>query len=183
MIEPAEREQADGTEPAAASWGEPRSKLVTWHDPMITAAGMAGLSGLEFVEALAQGRLAPPPIALLMNIRPVKVERGLVVAECQPDESVYNPIGMIHGGLLCTLADTVAGLAVHSTLDAGVGYTTIDIMVNFVRPVTLASGMLTATGQVVKPGRRIALATAEIADAAGKVVGTATSNCLIMPGE
>jgi uncharacterized protein (TIGR00369 family) len=75
----------------------------------------------------------------------------------------------------------VTGCAVHTTLDAGVGYTSVDITVNYLRPVTLDSGPLTATGRVVKPGRRIALATAEVQDRSGKLVATASSNCLIMP--
>jgi uncharacterized protein (TIGR00369 family) len=168
------------TEPG---WGEPRTKSVTWYDPAATMALGAGLPGLEFMTALAEGRIPPPPMALLMNMRPVKVERGLVVFECQPDESAYNPIGVVHGGLVCTLADSVAGCAVHTTLDAGVGYTSIGITVNFLRPVTLDSGTLTATGQVVKPGRRVATVTAEIRDAAGRLVATASSNCLVIaPG-
>jgi uncharacterized protein (TIGR00369 family) len=139
------------------------------------------MSGLQFMQALADGRVAPAPIALLLNMRPRQVEHGLVVFECAPDESVYNPIGVVHGGLVCTLADTVAGCAVHTTLDAGIGYTSIDITVNFLRPVTLESGVLVATGRVVKPGRSIALASAEVQDGAGRLVATATSNCLIMP--
>jgi uncharacterized protein (TIGR00369 family) len=166
--------------PVPAAWGNPRSKQVTWYDPARIAAGAAGLSGLEFITALAEGRIAPAPIAALLNMRPVRAERGLVVFECVPDESVYNPIGVVHGGLLCTLADSVAGCAVHTTLPAGTGYTSIDITVNYTRPVTLDSGTLTATGRVTKPGRRVALATAEITDAAGRLVATASSNCLVI---
>jgi uncharacterized protein (TIGR00369 family) len=166
--------------PVRTAWGKPRSKQVTWYDPATVAAGADGLSGLEFITALAEGRIAPPPIASLLNMWPVSVARGLVVFECVPDESVYNPIGVVHGGLLCTLADSVAGCAVHTTLDTGTGYTSIDITVNYARPVTLDSGTLTATGRVTKPGRRVALATAEITDAAGRLVATASSNCLII---
>ena len=103
--------------PVPAAWGKPRSKQVTWYDPARIAAGADGLSGLEFITALAEGRIAPAPIASLLNMRPVRAERGLVVFECVPDGSVYNPIGVVHGGLLCTLADSVAGCAVHTTLD------------------------------------------------------------------
>jgi uncharacterized protein (TIGR00369 family) len=166
--------------PVPPGWGRPRSKPVTWYDPAVTAAGAGGLSGLEFMTALAEGRLPPPPIASLLNMWPVKVERGLVVFECVPDESVYNPIGVVHGGLVCTLADSVAGCAVHTTLAAGTGYTSIDITVNYTRAVTLDSGTLTATGRVTKPGRRVALAAAEITDGAGRLVATATSNCLVI---
>ena len=88
------------------------------------------------MQALAGGRIPPPPIARLLGMWATKVDAGLVVFECTPDESVYNPIGMVHGGLLCTLADSAAGCAVHTTLDAGVGYSSIGINVNFLRPVT-----------------------------------------------
>jgi uncharacterized protein (TIGR00369 family) len=162
------------------SWGEVRSKEVTWYDPAGTVALGAGLSGLDFMRTMSAGRIPPPPIARLLDMWPTKIDVGLVVFECTPDESAYNPIGMIHGGLLCTLADSAAGCAVHTTLDAGVGYSSIDITVNFLRPVTLDSGTLVATGRVVKPGRRVATATAEIVDGAGKLVATASSNCLIM---
>jgi uncharacterized protein (TIGR00369 family) len=77
------------------------------------------MSGLEFIQAMAEGRVPSPPIAQLIGMRIVKVERGLVVFDCTPDESVYNPIGVVHGGLVCTLADTVTGCSVHTTLDAG----------------------------------------------------------------
>lgn len=172
---------ADPRQVPRLDWGEPRSKSVTWYPPEATVAAGAGLSGLEFMQALTDGRVPPAPIALLLNMRPRLVEHGLVVFECTPDDSVYNPIGVVHGGLLCTLADSVAGCAVHTTLGAGIGYTSIDITVNYLRPVTLESGVLVATGRVIKPGRRVALAAAEVHDGAGHLVATATSNCLIMP--
>jgi uncharacterized protein (TIGR00369 family) len=162
------------------AWGAPRSRVVTWYDQAATVAGGAGLSGLGFMQALMDGTIPPPPIALLLNMRPTKVGHGLAVFECTPDESVYNPIGLVHGGLVCTLADSAAGCAVHTTLEPGAGYTSIDITVNYLRPVTLASGTLVATGRVTKPGRRVALATAEVTDSAGRLVATATSNCLIL---
>jgi len=169
-----------GRPPQPAAWGPPRSKMVTWYDQATTVAGGAGLSGLGFMQALIDGKIPPPPIALLLNMRPTKVDHGLAVFECIPDESVYNPIGLVHGGLVCTLADSVAGCAVHTTLEPGARYTSIDITVNYLRPVTLASGTLIATGRVTKPGRRVALATADVTDGAGRLVATATSNCLIL---
>jgi uncharacterized protein (TIGR00369 family) len=154
--------------------------MVTWHDQAATAAGGAELSGLGFIQALIDGRIPPPPIALLLNMRPTRADHGLAIFECIPDESVYNPIGLVHGGLVCALADSAAGCAVHTTLEPGAGYTSIDITVNYLRPVTLATGTLVATGRVAKPGRRVALATAEVTDSAGRLVATATSNCLIL---
>ena len=163
-------------------WGPPRAKTVEWYDPAITAAAAAGtgLSGLEFLRAIRDGKLPPAPIAALMGFRPVEVEPGRVVFEGTPDESVYNPIGMVHGGYVCTLADTVAACAVHTTLEAGTIYTSIDLNVSYLRTVTLASSPIRAIGLVTKPGRRVAFASAEIVDSAGKVVATATGSCLIM---
>ena len=164
-------------------WGAPTSKTVEWYDPMITAAVVSSMSGLEFLRAIMEGELPPPPIASLLGFRPCKIEPGQVVFEGTPDESVYNPIGTVHGGLVCTLADTVAACAVHSTLPAGVRYTSIDLNVSYTRPVTKDSGSLRAIGTVVKPGRRVAFSSAEILDAAGKIVATATSSCLVMAAD
>ena len=166
---------------APEAWGDARSKTVTWWDPAITSSFSVGRTGLEFMRALLSGEAPPAPFAMLMGLYPVEVELGRVVFEAEPDESVYNPIGMVHGGVVCTLADSVAGCAVHTTLAAGVGYTSIDISVNFLRPVTLDSGRLRATGIVTKPGRKVALASVEIHDRADKLVATASSNCLIIP--
>ena len=151
-----------------------------WHDPSITAAAGATLNGLDFLRAIRDSVLPPPPIAMLLGMQMREIEIGRVVFECEPDESAYNPIGVVHGGLVCTLADTVAACAVHSTLDLGVSYTSIDLNVSYLRPVTSGSGILRATGHVTKPGRRVAFSRAEIVDEAGKLVATATSSCLVM---
>jgi uncharacterized protein (TIGR00369 family) len=167
----------------APEWGERASRLVEWHDPHLTASAGQSMSGLEFLGALMRGELAPAPIAQLMRFRPIELEVGRVVFAADPDESVYNPIGVVHGGYVATLADTVAACAVHSTLDAGQGYTSIDLNLRYLRPVTHESGTLIATGTILKPGRRVAVAEAEIVDGAGKLVASATSSCLVIPRE
>jgi uncharacterized protein (TIGR00369 family) len=164
----------------AADWGTPFSKVVQWYDPLVTAAAATGMSGLEFLRAIRDGKLPPAPIATLLGFYPVEIEEGRVVFEGTPDESVYNPIGLVHGGLVCALADTVAACAVHTTLPVGLAYTSIDLNVSYTRPVTKDSGPLRAVGTLVKPGRRVAFSKAEILDGRGKVVATATSSCLIM---
>ena len=169
------------TETAPESWGDPRSRTVTWHDPMVTAAGALQRSGLETMEAIRDGILPPPPIAMLMQMGVTTLEEGRVEFTCAVDESVYNPIGVVHGGLVCTLLDTVAGCAVHTTLPAGVGYTSIELKVNYLRAVHATSGPLTAIGRVIKPGRRVAFAEAEVLDAAGRSVATASSSLLVFP--
>src|SRR5450756_902348 len=118
--------------------------------------------GIDFLGAMQRGEVPPPPIALLLDFAICELEVGRVVFECTPDQSHYNPIGMVHGGLVCTLADTVIGCAVHTTLDLGLTYTSIDLNVSYLRPVTGSSGVLRATGRVTKPGRRVAFAAADI---------------------
>ena len=170
-------------EPAAAEpdWGEPRSRTVSWHDPSITALGALERSGLETMQAIRDGELPAPPIAQLMQFDIIDLAEGRVEFSCVLDESVYNPIGVVHGGLVCTLLDTVAGCAVHTTLPQGMAYTSIELKVNYLRAVHAHSGPLTAVGTVVKPGRRVAFAVGEVRDAAGRVVATATSSLLVFP--
>jgi uncharacterized protein (TIGR00369 family) len=167
--------------PIPADWGEPRSRTVTWHDPFVVAAGALERSGLEALEALRDGVLPPPPIARLFQMDVVSVAEGRVEFSCVVDESAYNPIGVVHGGLVCTLLDTVAGCAVHSTLPQGYGYTSIELKVSYLRALHASSGPLAAIGSVVKPGRRVAFAEGEVRDVEGRTVATASSSLLVFP--
>ncbi|MCU1594200.1 MAG: putative thioesterase [Frankiales bacterium] len=167
--------------PRMDSWGEPRSKTVTWYDPMATAAAGAELSGLDYLTAMVEGRLPRAPISGLLSFGISRVSKGEVTFTCEPDESAYNPIGVVHGGLVCTLLDSVTACAVHSTLDAGIGYTSLDISVSYLRPVTKDSGLLVARGWVTRAGRRAAFSQGEVTTPDGKVVATATSTCLVFP--
>ncbi|MGD0882683.1 MAG: PaaI family thioesterase [Acidimicrobiales bacterium] len=155
---------------------------MSWYDPSVTAAAAPATSGLDFLRTLRDGGLPRPPMAALLGMGIREVEPGRVVFEYEPDESVYNPIGMVHGGVVCTLADTVIGCAVHTTLGPGVGYTSIDLQVGYLRPLTVATGVVVATGLVVKPGRRVAFARAEVADAGGRLLAEASGTCLIIDG-
>jgi uncharacterized protein (TIGR00369 family) len=163
-------------------WGTPRSRTVTWHDPAVTAAAAPSMSGVDFLRAIGDGDLPLPPMANLFGMRMRDVELGRVAFECEPDESVYNPIGVVHGGVVCTLADTVMGCAVHTTLDPGVGCTSIDLQIGYLRSLSTNSGPIVATGLVIKPGRRVAFARAEITDGDGRLVAAATGSCLIIDG-
>ncbi len=166
--------------PTPQDWGEPRSKSVTWYDPMVTARTLTQLSGVQALQAIMDGTVAPPPIAALFGYRITSVANGEVTFSCTPDESAYNPIGVVHGGMVCTLLDTVLGCAVHSTLPAGVAYTSIELKVNYLRPVHDGKGDITARGWVTKPGRRVAFADGEVRDRDGKLLATATGSCLVM---
>ena len=160
-------------------WGEKRSKVVSWHDPAPTAAAGLSLPGIDYLRAMTEGTLPPPPISGLTEFTMVQADPGRVVFTCRPDESAYNPIGSIHGGLICTLLDSVLGCALHSTLAQGKGYTSIEIKVNYLKAVRLSSGPLTATGTVVKAGSRVGFTEGVVTDAAGAVVATASSTLLV----
>lgn len=176
-----DRGEPRGNSESLSYWGEPRSKTVTWFDPLASAERGSRLSGLEYLQAMAAGTLPGPPIAALFGMTVAEVEPGRVSFTVTPDESAYNPIGVVHGGLVCTLLDSVTGCAVHSTLSAGTGYTSIEIKVNYLGAVTLDSGELRATGRVTKPGRRVSFAEGEVLDAEGRSVATASSSLLVFP--
>ena len=166
-------------EVGAADWGEPRERTVSWHDPLAGASRGLRMSGLDYLRAMAAGELPPPPISGLMQMQVTEVDPGRVVFTCTPDESTYNPIGAVHGGLVCTLLDSVAGCALHSTLPQGRGYTSIEIKVSYLAPVRVSSGQLTATGTVVKAGSRVGFTEGTVTDASGATVATATSTLLV----
>jgi len=167
------------TNPTDAAWGEPRSRTVTWHDPLRAAEAGLAMSGLDYLNAMVDGTLPPPPIASLVQMDFTHAEPGKVVFTCTPDESAYNPIGAVHGGLVCTLLDSVAGCALHSTLPAGKGYTSVEIKVSYLKAVRASSGQLTAVGTVIKAGSRVGFTEGVVTDASGAVVATASSTLLV----
>jgi len=156
-----------------------RSRTYSWTDPAEHAAMMGSRSGLELLQAMAAGELPAPPVMHLIDMAGLEVEEGSVTVHLDPQEFHYNPLGTVHGGVLSTLLDTAAACSVHSTLPVGVGYTSLDLTVKFLRPVTVASGRITTRGAVLQRGRRTALAEARMTDAAGRLVAHATSSCLI----
>lgn len=158
-----------------------RSKTISWHDPHETAALGVSMSGLEFMQAMARGEVPAPPIAVLMNMGIREVSEGRAVFTATPDESMHNPLGRVHGGFVCTVLDTVAGCAVHTTLPQGLAYTSLEIKVNYIAGVSHDSGELVATGTVIKPGKRVAFAEAIVQDAAGRTLATASSTLLVFP--
>ncbi|MBS2966333.1 PaaI family thioesterase [Actinocrinis puniceicyclus] len=160
-----------------------RERSFTWADPLETAGFGAGLSGMEFFAAMADGRVPAPPIMQTLDFSGFTYVEGRVSVRLTPQEFHYNPLGSVHGGVFAALLDTVCGCAVHTRLPAGVFYTSLDLSVKFLRPVSIETGTVTAEGSVVHLGRRTALADARIFDAHGKVYATATSSCLIMRPE
>jgi uncharacterized protein (TIGR00369 family) len=157
-----------------------RTRTVAWDDPLISARAAPEMSGIEYLQAIGRGELPAPPIMELLNIGFHEAEVGRVVFSVEPAEYHYNPIGMVHGGLASTLCDTSMGCAVHSVLPMGVGYTTIELKVNFVRPLTVATGLVLCEGKVINVGGRVATAEARVTDRAGKLYAHATTTCLLM---
>src|SRR5262245_32352920 len=158
-----------------------RTRTATWQDPMITAAaaGRSG-SGIEFLEAIRRGELPAPPISLLLGFRLAEVGPGRAVFTVEPGEHHYNPIGVVHGGLLATVLDSAMGCAVHSTLPAATGYTTLEIKINFVRAVTRTTGPLRCEAEVVHGGGRTATAQGRVTDGEGKLYAHGTTTCLVI---
>ncbi len=159
-----------------------RTRTFSWEDPMIGAAVAPTMSGLDYMHAIVRGELPPPPIARMMDFTVETVEEGRVVFAVEPAEYHYNPIGMVHGGLACTLFDSAMGCAIHTTLPAGAGYTTLEIKVNFLRPLSMKTGRVLCEGKTIHVGRTTALAEARLLDAAGKLYGHATTTCMIFRG-
>ena len=164
---------------------EQRERVIRWDDPQtaLRAAERQGLSGIEFLRAIQQGELPPPPMITLMGMTLATVEEGRVVFTVEPAEYHYNPIGVVHGGLAATLLDSAIGCAVQTLSPAGVAYTTVELKVNYVRALRSGMGVVSGEGTVLHFGRQVALAEARLTGPDGKLYAHATSTCLIMrPG-
>ena len=159
-----------------------RSRVVEWEDPFEAMRAAPGKTGLELMKELEKGSLPAAPIARTLGFKGVHFEAGRAVFEGEPDESVYNPIGVVHGGYAMTLLDSAMGCAVHTTLAAGERYTTLELKTNFVRPITLDTGRVRCEGVVVHRGATVATAEGRvIAVASGKLLAHGTTTCLIVP--
>jgi uncharacterized protein (TIGR00369 family) len=159
-----------------------RTRTVSWEDPMIGANAGRTMSGLEYLQAMIRGELPRPPIAALLNFWLTEAETGRAVFVVEPGEYHYNPIGMVHGGLAATVLDSALGCAIQSMLPAGTGYTTIELHVNMLRPVTVQTGQLRCEGEIIHNGRRMATAQARLTDLNGKLYAHGTATCMILNG-
>ena len=156
-----------------------RTRTYTWQDPGPTVAALAVLSGADLLEAMSAGELPPPPIMRTLGIELVHVEVGRAAFALHPAELHYNPLGSVHGGVIATLLDSAAGCAVHSVLEVGTGYTSVDLTTKYLRPVTAGTGRVVAEGTVIARGARTALAEARLTDERGRLLAHATSTCLL----
>lgn len=156
-----------------------RSRTVHWEDPAGLAGIAASLSGLEYLRGMRDGTIRHPPISLLVDFVLVEVEEGRVIFEIKPAEYHLNPFSVVHGGVACGVLDAATGCAVHSTLPAGVGYTSIDIKVNYLRPITEDTGLLRCEGCIIQVGNRLGIAEGRMTDREGKLYAHGVSTCMI----
>ena len=136
-------------------------------------------SGLEALAAMVAGALPKPPIGRLTGFRLIEVGEGRAVFEGRPGPDLLNPLGAVHGGYALALIDSACGCAVHSTLDAGIGYTTVETKVNFTRPIDPRGGPIRCEGQVLSRGRQIATAEAYLRSGEGKLLAHGTSTLIL----
>jgi uncharacterized protein (TIGR00369 family) len=140
---------------------------------------MASMAGVDFVRAIFEGRLPAPPIMQTVEPFDSTAEPGIVVFHSTPGFRHYNPIGSVHGGYAATLLDSAMGLAVHTALPAGTGYTTLEFKISFIRGMTEDTGPVRTEGRTMNVGRRAATAEARITDSKGRLLAHATTTCLI----
>ena len=158
-----------------------RTRSFSWEDPAAALAAGAGLSGLDYMRAVADGALPPPPVAQLHGFSMVEIEHGRALFAMEPAEWMYNPLGSVHGGIAATLLDTCMGCAVHSTLEPGVGFTTADLQVRYIRAMSDTTGRVLAEGRVIHRGRRTATAEGRLFSEDGEtLIAHATTGCVIL---
>ncbi len=168
------------TEAAESVAAPVRQRIVSWEDPLVGAAQARDLSGLDYLCAIAEGRIPSAPIAALLGMSIHTIEPGLVVFGLDVGEHLYNPIGSVHGGVFCTLLDSAMGCAVHTLMDRGQAYTTLELKVNIVKALTMKTPSVVATGQVVSAGRRVITASGQLTGPDGTLYAHATTTCLVL---
>ena len=141
---------------------------------------IAGLTGLEALQRLIEGRLPAPTMAGTLGFRLVEVSPGAAVFEAEAGPHLLNPLGTVHGGLALTLIDSAAGCAVHTILPVGVSYTTVETKVNFTSAIRADSGTLRAEGRIVAQGKQICTAEARVISSEGKLLAHGTSTLMIL---
>ncbi|MEM7183262.1 MAG: PaaI family thioesterase [Spirochaetota bacterium] len=156
-----------------------RERTYSWEDPVKSAELGRKLSGLEYMQQLANGEIPAAPIAHTLGFKITSVEKGKVLFEIEPKEFHYNPIGSMHGGVISTVLDSVLGCTVHSTLAKGVGYTSLELKVSFIRPIFVKTGTVYAEAKVLAMGRTTAFAEGSLKDKRGRILATATTTCAL----
>jgi uncharacterized protein (TIGR00369 family) len=150
---------------------------------VVTPDVLLAYSGLDFLNAIIAGKVPNPPISEVLNFHLKEAENGRAVFEGVPEQRLYNPIGTVHGGFAATLLDSALGCAIFSTLAKGETWTTLELKINFVRPMIGTTGSVRAEGRVVHRGRTVATSQGDLKDGAGKLYAHATTTCMIFPAK
>jgi uncharacterized protein (TIGR00369 family) len=145
----------------------------------VSADRQKEMSGLEFVQGLVDGTLPLNTMAKTLGYDVTEAASGRVVVTAEPNGALLNPAGTVHGGFTATLLDTCMGLAVQSTLEKGIGQTTLEFKISLVRPITPETGLIKAEGLVLSRGRRVGTAEGRVIDNRGRLLAHGTTTCLI----
>ena len=159
------------------------AELKSFNTGIVPMEAVLSYDGVAFLSAIAEGLLPQPPICATMGFHLVEAAEGRAAFEGLPEARHYNPIGSVHGGFAATLLDSALGCAVHSMLKKGEAYTTLEIKINMVRPLTQDSGLVRAEGRIIHRGRTVATADATIKDRDGKLYAHGTTTCMIFPAK
>ncbi|MCU7647602.1 MULTISPECIES: PaaI family thioesterase [Pseudomonas] len=146
----------------------------------LSLAEVSALTPEQFFAGIGNGELPSPPIGSLLDFIPIEWGNGLFVFQGTPDNRHYNPLGTVHGGYAATLLDSCMGCAIHTRLQQGQGYTTLDLRISYVRALTGDSGPVRAEGKIVHLGRSTALAEGRIYDVDGRLYATGSTTCMIL---
>jgi len=157
-----------------------RTRTFHWLDPMDALERGVGLTGLEYLAAIARGEIAQPPLGEAMGFRLTEIESGRALFTAEVAEHHYNLIGSVHGGFAATLIDSASGCAVMSTLGVGDRWTTLNLQIDYLAGLDRDAGAIVCEGRLVRVGRRTAIADAELRDTQGRVYARGSSTCLIM---
>src|SRR5687767_4068168 len=159
-----------------------RTVTVRWDDPRKLGEAARGLTGMEFLQKIVAGELPPPPMAALLKFELVELSEGHAIFAVEPKEYHYNPLGTVHGGLAATLLDSAMGCAVHTTLEPGWAYGSLDLSARFVRTITPDTGRIVGEGVVVHRGGRTATMEGKVwAEESGKLLAHGTGSALLFP--
>lgn len=157
-----------------------RKKTISWADPEVNKRdAIASLSGLDYLKAIKDEKISPPPVAKLVGYKILEVDEGYAAFELAPAEYHYNPFATVHGGILSTLLDTAMTASVLSTLPKGFSCTTIEIKVNFVKPVSADTGMLRCEARPIHLGKKLATVEGRLKDRDGVLHAHGVSTCSI----
>jgi uncharacterized protein (TIGR00369 family) len=160
-----------------------RNRIYDWEDPALLATLANKLTGLEFLEKMIAAELPFPPLLHTLDFKLSSIQPGRAEFTFQPQEFHFNPLGSVHGGVITAVLDSAMGCTLHSVLPLGIGYTTIDIKVNFLKSISIKTGLMRATGAIINQGNRTALLEARLIDENDKLYAFATSTCMILKAE